>query len=273
MLKILVANRIPTPRHMMSEYFTKGGYKVIETANGNQTVEQADMENPDLILVDSNVMGVGVLEVLETLKDNPATRPIPIIVGDSTKGESAALRAGAAHYLIRPLAAATLEIATRSALRDSQSEAKPRQRDPNRAARRAAEAAEAPVQPGQPGQDDPVRTRERRPVRERPSSSASAESTREEAVPLPARTIGPLTTGVSQLDQVLKGGIPAESFSLLEGNPASGKGVPSQQIAYEALGAGCNVAYITAEYTTESLSLQMESLGGRKISRFLRSGR
>ena len=63
------------------------------------------------------------------------------------------------------------------------------------------------------------------------------------------------------LERTLGGGLPRESLTLLEGGTSAGKSVLSQHLAYGALLEGDGVAYFTPEYTADSLTVQMNSLG------------
>jgi len=70
-----------------------------------------------------------------------------------------------------------------------------------------------------------------------------------------------LTSGNSEIDKRLGGGIPLKTLTLIEGENDTGKSVLCQQFAYGSLISGHNVAYYTTENTQRSLLSQMESLG------------
>ena len=69
-----------------------------------------------------------------------------------------------------------------------------------------------------------------------------------------------LSSGNSEIDKRLGGGIPLGSLTLIEGENDTGKSVLCQQFTYGALLSGLNVAYYTTENTIKSLLRQMESL-------------
>ena len=69
-----------------------------------------------------------------------------------------------------------------------------------------------------------------------------------------------LSTGNSEMDKKMGGGIPVGSLTLIEGPNDSGKSVLSQQIMWGGLQQGFTVAYYTTENTVKSLIKQMESL-------------
>ena len=69
-----------------------------------------------------------------------------------------------------------------------------------------------------------------------------------------------LTSGNSEIDKRLGGGIPLGSLTLIEGENDTGKSVLCQQFVYGGLMNGYNIAYYTTENTIKSLLKQMESL-------------
>jgi twitching motility two-component system response regulator PilH len=79
---------------------TKVGHRVISAADGNDAVRVAHESLPDLILLDMMLSKMTGPEVLETLRKDPATKHIPVIVlsGLSQKNESKLLKSGATAY-------------------------------------------------------------------------------------------------------------------------------------------------------------------------------
>ncbi len=69
-----------------------------------------------------------------------------------------------------------------------------------------------------------------------------------------------LTSGNSEIDKRLGGGIPLGSLTLIEGENDTGKSVLCQQFTYGGLVQGHRVAYYTTENTIRSLLKQMETL-------------
>lgn len=69
-----------------------------------------------------------------------------------------------------------------------------------------------------------------------------------------------ISTGNSELDKKIGGGIPQGSLTLIEGQSEAGKSVLTQQLVWGALQTGMRVAYYTTENTTRSLMRQMNSL-------------
>ncbi len=70
-----------------------------------------------------------------------------------------------------------------------------------------------------------------------------------------------ISTGHSEIDKRLGGGLPIGSLTLVEGESDSGKSVFCQQMIWGSLNDGYQVILFTTENTTKSLMTQMDSLG------------
>ncbi len=104
--KILVVDDSPTERHVMVELLTRNGYQVITAASGEEGIEKAKSEQPDLILMDVVMPGLNGYQATRTLTRDESTRNIPVIVCTS-KGQETdkiwGLRQGAQEYLVKPV--------------------------------------------------------------------------------------------------------------------------------------------------------------------------
>jgi len=69
-----------------------------------------------------------------------------------------------------------------------------------------------------------------------------------------------ITSGNTELDSRMGGGIPAGSLVLIEGTSGAGKSVLSQQMMWGALSDGYSVTLFTSENTVKSLVPQMSSI-------------
>lgn len=95
------------------------GYKVIEAFDGEEALKKAIDERPDLILLDIMMPKVDGWQVCKTLKENPKTKDIPVImvsaktqVDDFIKG----MDAGATFYIMKPFSPVQLSDAIQKAL-------------------------------------------------------------------------------------------------------------------------------------------------------------
>jgi flagellar protein FlaH len=69
-----------------------------------------------------------------------------------------------------------------------------------------------------------------------------------------------ISTGNTELDKKMGGGIPEGSLTLIEGQSGAGKSILTQQLVWGALQAGKHIAYYATENTPPSLIRQMVSL-------------
>ena len=69
-----------------------------------------------------------------------------------------------------------------------------------------------------------------------------------------------ISTGNTEIDKKIGGGLPPNSLTLVEGESDSGKSVLVQQFLWGSLGNGMRIAVYTTENTTQSLLRQMSSL-------------
>ena len=104
--KILVVDDSPTERHVLVYLLTKNGYQVITAESGEEGVEKAKKELPDLVLMDVVMPGLNGYQATRTLTREESTKHIPIIVCTS-KGQETdkiwGLRQGAQDYLVKPV--------------------------------------------------------------------------------------------------------------------------------------------------------------------------
>ncbi len=104
--KILIVDDSPTERHVLTSLLTRNGYQVIAAQSGEEGIEKAKSELPDLILMDVVMPGLNGYQATRTLTRDPATKNIPVIVC-TTKGQETdkiwGLRQGAQDYLVKPV--------------------------------------------------------------------------------------------------------------------------------------------------------------------------
>ena len=104
--KILVVDDSPTERHFLVELLTQNGYQVITAENGEEGIEVAKAELPDLILMDVVMPGLNGYQATRTLIRDEKTKNIPVIVCTSKNQETDkiwGLRQGAQDYMTKPI--------------------------------------------------------------------------------------------------------------------------------------------------------------------------
>ena len=84
----------------------KGGHGVITATNGEEAIETARNEKPDLILMDVVMPGINGFQATRQITQNPGTKDIPVIVVSNKSQQTDrvwGLRQGAAEYLAKPV--------------------------------------------------------------------------------------------------------------------------------------------------------------------------
>jgi CheY-like chemotaxis protein len=105
--KILIVDDQPQVRELVAITFQIGDYQVLFGENGQEALEIAETEHPDVILLDVVLYGSTLdgLEVCRRLKQNPATQDIAVILltGGGQKSDlEAGKAAGADDYFTKP---------------------------------------------------------------------------------------------------------------------------------------------------------------------------
>lgn len=104
--KILVVEDFPDARELVALCIRRLGYEAFEAADGIEGLQQATAVHPDLILMDLSMPRMDGLEATAHLKQDPATRDIPVIVLTAHAADAhrdKALEAGALEVLIKPI--------------------------------------------------------------------------------------------------------------------------------------------------------------------------
>jgi CheY-like chemotaxis protein len=106
MAKILVVDDDTLIRGLLRALLEPKGHKIIEAENGDNAVELARSDIPDLIILDMNMPGMTGWETIPVIRSHPNTKGIPIIAltADSTSGShDEAHLAGCDRYVTKPI--------------------------------------------------------------------------------------------------------------------------------------------------------------------------
>lgn len=221
---VLVAEDDVDIRGLLVDILFDVGYAVIEAEDGNVAYQKACNEQPNIILLDLMMPGMDGFEVLTKIRENPVTNAIPVIAVSALPGAKAELpvwRLGVKHDVRKPFSADHVQLAVKVALREAEEE--------------SGEGRDEMSTVWQGSKSDPR------------SSDGQSNS--------------PIETSNSQLNQIIGGGLPVGTLTLIEGVQKSGKSVLCQHIPYEALRARHSVAYFASASTTQGLANQMSSIG------------
>lgn len=105
MPKILVADDSNMMLQIAKMNLEKAGHSVIPASDGNEAVQKAQSEKPDLILLDAEMPEMDGWEAAETISKNPQTASIPILMctGHDLADEQEELkRVGAKGFITKP---------------------------------------------------------------------------------------------------------------------------------------------------------------------------
>lgn len=130
--KILIVDDVATNRIVFKVKLGAACYQPILAADGASCLRLAQEAAPDLILLDLTLPDMPGIEVLQRLRDHPASRDIPVVVLSALpdpEARLAALRAGADDFLTKPIDDATLMARLRNLLRAREAAAELGQRE------------------------------------------------------------------------------------------------------------------------------------------------
>lgn len=74
----MVVDDEPDIRYLVRKMLEREGYEIIEAKDGGECLEKLKKERPDLILLDVMMPGMFGWEVSRKIKENEATRSIPV---------------------------------------------------------------------------------------------------------------------------------------------------------------------------------------------------
>ena len=118
---ILIADDDPDILLLLSVYFERAGYDVAQARNGSEALQLATEQLPSIAMLDVTMPGLDGFEVTRALRENAATRSMPVILltaraqaTDVAQG----MAAGADEYVKKPFEAADLIDRVERLLRD-----------------------------------------------------------------------------------------------------------------------------------------------------------
>ena len=146
--KILIVDDRPTNLRMLNDVLAREGYEIVTASDGEQALQAAQENLPDLVLLDVRMSGMDGYEVCRQLKQNPDTGEIPVIFMsalDELQDKMMGFSAGGVDYVAKPFQPEEMlaRIETHLSLRAMQQQlaAQNAQLEQEIAERRRAEAA------------------------------------------------------------------------------------------------------------------------------------
>ncbi len=103
---VLVVEDFEDNRFMMRRLLEMSGYRVVEAVNGQQAVELAGDESPDVILMDLSLPMLDGLAATRKIRERDQLARVPIVAvsaHDSADFHAEALAAGCNEYVTKPI--------------------------------------------------------------------------------------------------------------------------------------------------------------------------
>jgi two-component system phosphate regulon response regulator PhoB len=126
--RVLVVEDEPDIAALIAYQLTREGLRVETAASGTEALTAVGREVPDLVVLDRMLPGVSGDEVLRTLKADPATSGVPVLVLTARREQEErieGLELGADDYLTKPFSPRELVLRAQAILRRARETAPP----------------------------------------------------------------------------------------------------------------------------------------------------
>ncbi len=117
MKTVLVVDDVLSELELMIQYLREGGYNVISASDAQDALNKAIAQKPDAIVTDVVMPGTSGFELCRSLKRNPETQKMPIVVCTSKNQDIDRLwgmKQGVDVYMTKPFTREQLIQAVRS---------------------------------------------------------------------------------------------------------------------------------------------------------------
>ena len=108
---VLIVDDLPDMRMVLKLTLQRNGWTILEAEDGNQALEIARKDHPDLIIMDYNMPMENGIETCKKIKGDPALMDIQILIytgAYATSIHQEAIQAGADAFLTKPILPAEL---------------------------------------------------------------------------------------------------------------------------------------------------------------------
>lgn len=103
---VMLVDDYEDTRQMMRRMLELSGCRVVEAANGQEAIELAQAESPDLILMDLNMPVLDGFNATLRIREYVPTRDVPVVAVtayDTAEFRAAASAVGCCDYVVKPL--------------------------------------------------------------------------------------------------------------------------------------------------------------------------
>ena len=119
MKTVLVVDDLQAQLNLISGYLEQEGFKVVTAGDGNEALQKATTQHPDLVITDLVMPEMSGLEFCRKLKKDPATAAIPVIActtKDRDIDKKWAKKQGVVAYLVKPFSKEEMIAAVRDSV-------------------------------------------------------------------------------------------------------------------------------------------------------------
>jgi two-component system response regulator MprA len=110
---VLIAERDQTVRELQQFFLDRAGFSVEFADDGEAALERARLSPPALVVTEILIPKVDGLALCRRLREDPATRGVPVIVFSILSAAARAAEAGASAFLRKPLVESVFVAAVR----------------------------------------------------------------------------------------------------------------------------------------------------------------
>jgi len=115
-MKVLIADDSEVVRRLVAARLLADGHEVIEAEDGQEAVELAVRELPQVLVLDRQMPRMDGFEVCTRLRQDPATRGVGILMLTDNRGENTLLESmerGADEFMTKPFSPRELSVRVR----------------------------------------------------------------------------------------------------------------------------------------------------------------
>ncbi len=114
--RVLVVDDEPELRRVLRRSLSRGGYEVMEAANGSAALQLTRQERFDVVICDVRMPVMNGLELLARLVEEEPHLPVVLISGSTECNRPSAIDRGAFEFLAKPISLTHLQAVTSSAM-------------------------------------------------------------------------------------------------------------------------------------------------------------
>lgn len=116
---VLIVDDSPTEMHVLKNMLENNGFQTLTAASGEEGIEIAKAQKPDLVLMDVVMPGLNGFQATRQLTRGAETASIPVIICTTKDQETDrvwGMRQGATDYIAKPIGEVDLISKVKSAL-------------------------------------------------------------------------------------------------------------------------------------------------------------